>query len=158
MNTPIVSFKAALTLAIMTVAVVGCSKSEDKWTQGRPPVYPASGYILLDGKPVEKATVTFQPDDPEGRGGYATTDSNGYFEAQTYEPGDGLTAGKHLVAIQKTAFVDKAGNIVEEIREPGSAIEKSFLPKKYASFEKSEIEVEIKADGENDLGEIKLSE
>lgn len=136
--------------------VLGCSKGKTQWTDGRPPVFTAKGQVMFEGKPVEKATVTFQPVDSQGRGGSAVTDENGFFEAQTYEPGDGLTAGTHKVAIQKTLFVDKAGNVVTEIREPGSAVEKDFLPKKYRQFDKSGLTVEIADSDGNDLGQIVL--
>lgn len=145
-----------LLLLLLVAAVVGCSKGKTQWNDGRPPVFTAKGQVILDGQPVEKATVTFQPVDPEGRGGSAVTDAEGFFEAQTYEPGDGLTAGTHKVAIKKTLFVDKAGQVVTEIREPGSAVEKDFLPKKYGTFEKSGLTVEVADSDGNDLGQIVL--
>lgn len=135
----------------------GCSKKSDKWTAGRPPVYPASGIVLLNGEPVADATITFQPVDPSGKGGSALTDSSGYFQAQTFDPGDGLTEGVHNVAVRKTKMVDRDGNVVEEIREPGGIVEKDFLPKKYGNFDKSGLQVTITG-GKNDLGKFDLSE
>jgi len=139
------------------ILAVGCTKKSDKWTQGRPPVYPTHGQVLLDGEPVEQATVTFQPVDPAGKGGYAVTDAEGMFKAQTFEPGDGLTEGKHKVKIQKTHLVDRDGKIVEVVREPGGIVEKNFLPKKYAKFETSDVEIEVTTD-ENEIGAFNLTE
>lgn len=135
----------------------GCSQKSDKWTDARPPVYPTKGQVLLNGEPVSQATVTFQPADPAGKAGYAVTDANGYFYAQTFDPGDGLIEGSHLVAIQKTQLIDRDGNVVTEVREPGGIREKNFLPEKYAKFNKSEIKVEVLATNNNDLGPLNLS-
>ncbi|TWT31803.1 carboxypeptidase-like regulatory domain-containing protein [Blastopirellula retiformator] len=157
MNTPLRAL-TTICVSIATAAlVVGCSSKEDKWTRGRPPVYPANGQVMLDGQPVAEAMVTFQPVDESGKGGAARTDANGYFEAQTFEPGDGLTEGAHRVAIQKTKMVDRQGNEVTVIYEPGDAIERNFLPAKYAKYEKSDIEVQIDPVSENDLGQIQLT-
>lgn len=146
-----------LTLAAM-VATSGCSsKREDEWTRGRPPVYPAKGQVLLDGEPVADATVTFQPVDDSGKAGFAVTDSGGFFTAQTFEPGDGLVEGTHRVAIQKVLLIDAQGNVVKEVHEPGGIQEKNFLPKNYAKFDKSGLEVEIVAGDENDLGKFELT-
>ena len=142
--------------ASIVVLSIGCSKKSDKWTAGRPPVYPASGQVLLNGEPVADATVTFQPVDPAGKGGSALTDANGYFEAQTFEPGDGLTEGVHNVALRKVQMVDRNGNVVTEIREPGSVVEKNHLPAKYGKYDESGLQVTIDS-GENDLGAFKLS-
>lgn len=136
----------------------GCSGKSDRWTQARPPVYPVSGQVLLNGQPVEQATITFQPADPEGKPGSALTDADGRFEAQTFDPGDGLTAGTHRVAIKKIAMVDAAGNIVEEIREPGGITEKHFLPKQYGDFTTSELEIVVSAEDSNELAPMDLKE
>ncbi|MFN3151459.1 hypothetical protein [Bremerella sp.] len=143
-------------LAGLLLLSIGCTQKSDKWTDGRPPVYPSSGQILLDGEPIAEATVTFQPVDPTGRGGSAITDSSGYFDAQTFEPGDGLTEGMHNVSIRKIQMVDRNGNVVEEIREPGSVVEKNLVPDKYSKFDKSGLQVTISI-GKNDLGKIELS-
>ncbi|MEW4455919.1 carboxypeptidase-like regulatory domain-containing protein [Bremerella sp. JC817] len=151
----------SLLAALMLVALIGgCgSKKDDKWTRGRPPVYRAFGTVTYQGNPVADAVVTFQPTSAEGgKGGSALTDSRGYFEARTFESGDGLTEGTHRVAISKVQLVDAQGNIVTEIREPIGLREKNLVPKKYSDFKKSEIEVTINADGANDLGEIVLKD
>lgn len=158
MRNPTGSWLLVVSASLALLLPVGCSgKREDKWTRGRPPVYPASGQLLLDGEPVEKATVTFQPIDAVGKPGSAITDRNGYFQVTTFDPGDGLTTGRHRVAVQKTHIVDQSGNIVTEIREPGGLIEKNFLPKRYADFQKSGLKVTVEESRSNDLGQINLS-
>jgi hypothetical protein len=136
----------------------GCGAQGDKWTKDRPPVYPVSGQVLLNGEPVAKATVAFQPVGQGGKPGSALTDDRGYFNAQTFEKGDGLTRGKHRVSIRKTHLVDRAGNIVEMVVDDGGGLtEKHFLPDKYADFTTSGIEVLIEADKTNKLEPFNLA-
>ncbi|WDI41146.1 hypothetical protein [Bremerella sp. P1] len=150
------SIKFVVIAAVGTVILVGCSgKREDKWTRGRPPVYEVTGQVTYQGKPVADAVVTFQPVDEAGRGGSAITDDQGYFEAQTFDPGDGLTPGTHRVAVHKVQLVDASGNVVTEIREPGGLREKNLVPKKYADFKKSGIEITVE-ETDNDVGVIDL--
>lgn len=142
--------------AVASVLLVGCSgRRDDKWTRGRPPVYEVTGKVTYQGEPVADAVVTFQPVDESGRGGSAITDDQGYFEAQTFDPGDGLTPGKHRVAIHKVQLVDASGNVVTEIREPGGLREKNLVPKRYADFKKSGIEITVEED-DNDVGVFEL--
>ncbi|QDU76244.1 hypothetical protein Pan97_32890 [Bremerella volcania] len=150
------ALKCLVIAAVVSVLLVGCSgKREDKWTRGRPPVYEVTGQVTYQGQPVADAVVTFQPVEATGRGGSAITDSSGYFEAQTFDPGDGLTPGTHRVAIHKVQLVDASGNVVTEIREPGGLREKNLVPKRYADFKKSGIEIVVK-ETDNDVGVIEL--
>lgn len=156
MNSIPSTIKFLVIAALGSAMLVGCSsKREDKWTRGRPPVYEASGQVTYQGKPVVDAVVTFQPVDDTGRGGSAVTDYQGYFQAQTFDPGDGLTPGTHRVAVHKVQLVDASGNVVTEIREPGGLREKSLVPKRYADFKKSGIEVTV-TEGDNELGVFEL--
>lgn len=150
------SWMALVWLAPIFVTV-GCGR-EDRWVQGRPPVYPTSGQVLLDGEPVDKATVIFQPVSADGKPGTALTDSRGYFKAETFESGDGLTAGTHRVSIRKVHMADRDGNIVETVVDDGGGLkEKHFLPEQYASFETSGIEITIEASGRNELQPFNLT-
>ncbi|PQO25486.1 hypothetical protein C5Y96_24405 [Blastopirellula marina] len=148
--------KVLLMAAVACALLAGCSgKRDDKWTRGRPPVYEVTGQVTYQGKPVADAVLTFQPVDETGKGGSAITDDQGYFEAQTFDPGDGLTPGTHRVAVHKVQLVDASGNVVTEIREPGGLREKNLVPKKYADFKKSGIEIKVEED-DNDVGVIEL--
>jgi len=140
MISPSVHFFWLLTV----VFAAGCG-GYDKWKDGRPKTYFTSGKVLLDGQPVEGATVTFQPvDEATGKPGSAVTDSNGYFEVQTFDPGDGLTEGVHRVAIAKTRMLDKATKQeVTEVNSDAPLIEDHLLPKKFSSFTTSKLEVTI---------------
>ncbi|MBA2113987.1 carboxypeptidase regulatory-like domain-containing protein [Bremerella alba] len=156
MNTIPSAAKVFVMVAVASALLVGCSsKKEDKWTRGRPPVYEATGQVTYQGKPLADAVVTFQPVGDTGKGGSAVTDAQGYFEAQTYDSGDGLTPGTHRVAVHKVQMVDASGNIVTEIREPGGIREKNLVPSRYANFKKSGIEITVE-ENDNDLGVIEL--
>ncbi|HVJ69429.1 MAG TPA: carboxypeptidase-like regulatory domain-containing protein [Caulifigura sp.] len=142
---------------LLALSCAACS-SEDPWKKGRPPVYPTSGSVVVDGRPMQGVTVMFQPvDEATGKPGTAITDSNGNFSAQTFDPGDGLTEGTHRVALRKTVMLDKQGNEVLEIREPGDVKETHLIPKKYQEFKTSGIEVQIKPEGANELKAFEVS-
>ena len=149
---------APFSLLVVMILTAGCGSRGDKWTEGRPPVYPTSGQVLYKGEPVDGATVTFQPVDAGGKPGSALTDSEGRFEVRTFDEGDGLTAGSQRVAIQKTQMVDKSGKVVELVTDDGMGLtEENVLPKKYADFKTSGIEVKIQ-EGENELEPFNLSD
>ncbi len=144
------AFRALLAWWLLIVAVaspvVGCTSS-DKWKEGRPKTYFTSGRVLVDGKPEAGVTVTFQPvDEVKGKPGYAVTDEDGYFEAQTFDPRDGLTEGTHRVALKKAQLVDKAGNVVTEVNSDAPLKERHLVPERYNNFATSTIEVQIKAE------------
>jgi hypothetical protein len=139
-------FAAWLLIAIVTLHLSGCTPY-DKWKEGRPKTYFTSGTVLLDGKPVAGVTVTFQPvDEVIGKPGWAVTDENGYFEVQTFDPGDGLTEGTHRVALKKAQMIDRAtGKVVTEVTTDAPLKEEHLLPEKYNYFSASNFEVQIKA-------------
>ena len=131
-------------LALGLLSIVGCG-GYDKWKDGRPPTYPTTGTVLLDGEPVEGATLVFQPvDEVAGKPGTAVTDSEGNFSVQTFDPGDGLTEGTHRVSIAKTQMLDRATKkVVTEVNSDAPLIEDHLLPKRYSDFSTSKLEVEI---------------
>jgi hypothetical protein len=70
---------------------------------GGPRFVPVSGVVTLNGKPYDKAAVSFQPigtsDNPyPGRGSSAYTDENGKF-VLTSDNHRGAVVGKHLIRI-----------------------------------------------------------
>src|SRR5262245_237997 len=72
--------------------------------EGRKPVHPVQGKVLMDSRPAAGATVVLRPADdldaeanwPEGfPRGHAGAD--GTFTISTYSAGDGAPAGKYVV-------------------------------------------------------------
>lgn len=144
-------------ISIATLHSLGCSPY-DKWKDGRPKTYATSGSVMMDGKPVEGAIITFQPiDEVKGKPGTAVSDANGNFSVQTFDPGDGLTEGTHRVALKKTQMLDRAtGKVVTEVTSDAPLKEEHLVPQKYSDFATSKIEVQIKPE-KNKLPPFNLS-
>lgn len=82
------------TAAALLLTTVGCSGGS---------FVPVSGVVTFNGKPYDKAVVTFQPigskDTPNpGRGSSAYTDENGRFVLVSDDT-KGAVVGKHLIRI-----------------------------------------------------------
>src|SRR5687768_4028659 len=89
------SGKLALSI-LVTVGIVltGCSSSS------RPPTYPVTGIVTLQGKPVAGAAITFVPTG-DGEAASAITDSEGKYALTTWEAGDGARPGEYRVKVSK---------------------------------------------------------
>jgi hypothetical protein len=90
----------SLQLIGFTVLVAGAAGCDAR----RTPV-PVSGTVMLDGKPVEEATVTFHPlnDDKEGRLATGQTDKTGTFRLKTGNE-DGAVPGEYKVVVIKNVL------------------------------------------------------
>jgi hypothetical protein len=110
---------------VLVVLTVGCG------TTG-PEVASVSGTITLDGKPLENATVTFQP--VSGRPSFGTTDKDGKYEMGYTLQRSGVMLGKNSVYI-RTRMENESGQVVQ----------KEFLPAKYHDRSELTAEVEKKA-------------
>lgn len=82
---------------------------------------PVKGTVRLNGKPVTKGTVKFEPEVP-GRTATGAIQADGSFTLSTYATDDGAVPGPHRVAIV------------------GAGPE---VPTRYATFASSRIEVEV---------------
>ena len=105
---------------------------------GLPRTIPVSGQVTFDGKPPPAAgSVLFLCTEPaEGypvRPASAAFDTTGNFQAQTFEPGDGLMPGKYVISIE---CWDTPPNMQGN---PG----KSFVPRKYQNPQTSGFTLEI---------------
>lgn len=136
-----------LSCCFFFAATIGCGGGGSADSPERLPTVPAGGNVTYRGKPVANASVSFQH-----AGGTATatatTDPSGNFTLTTYAPNDGAPVGKYRVTV--------AVSVVQEI-EPGVLAPepeggfKSPIPEKYANPAESGIEVEIPADGKQDI-------
>ena len=81
---------------LVTVGIVltGCSNSS------RPPTYPVTGTVTMQGKPVAGAAITFVPTG-EGDAASAITDSEGKYALMTWKAGDGARPGEYRVKVSK---------------------------------------------------------
>mgnify|MGYP006965540612 CR=1 FL=1 len=141
------------TLAILLLA--GCS-------DGRPAVYPTTGRLLYDGKPMPLgASVTFLP---TGSGGVATSgqvDQEGNLTITTFENESGLVAGEYRVIVyqvieKEPEHKDQDGEIRAAPTDTFMAVdEDQRIPKVFSDRAKSPLTVTI-TEGSNDLGTIDL--
>ncbi len=96
----------------------GCERSDNYG------LAPISGLIKIDGQPVAKINVTFNPTskDEEGNPGpfsFGVTDENGQYTLMTNKGEPGAVVGPHKVAISG------------EYYEGDRLVTKEFIPKRY---------------------------
>ena len=116
----------------------------------------ARGVVLLDGEPLEGATVIFSPQG-SGRSANAMTNQLGEFSLGTIEPADGVLPGEYQVAIIKS-IVDEKRITVDPLavqektgQFPPSPPNINIVPRKFANPEKSGLSATIADDGTTDL-------
>ncbi len=94
-------------------SIFGCSGSD------RPKMYPVSGVVSYNGKPVEGAVVVFSaPDAPRAASG--KTDAEGKYKLYTYEEFDGAVSGLHEVSISKPDPARKGSSEIKESEVGGT--------------------------------------
>ncbi len=118
-----------LIVIVLTLLAAGCGSSG-------PEVASVTGQVTLDGKPLENATVTFQPLD--GRPSFGTTDKEGHYEMNFTLGKAGVMLGKNSVFI-RTRMESESGQVIQ----------KEFLPARYHDRSELTAEVENKANVRN---------
>ena len=123
-----------LLVAALVLAAAGCGSD-------LPQTVKVAGRVTFDGQsPPAAGSVLFLPTEAaEGfplRPGSGAFAADGQFQAQTFEPGDGLMPGKYLVSVE---CWDTPPNMQGN---PG----KSFVPKKYQSPQTSGLKLDITPD------------
>ena len=128
---------------ICCVATLGCSDREQL------PVHPVHGQVLLNGKPLADAIVSFHTREGGMAGTYpsAHTDPEGRFAMTTYENGDGAAQGAYSISI--VCFRSRP------LRKGQEGRAENILPHRYASPEASGLTAMV-VSGTNDLPTIKL--
>jgi len=127
--------------------VTGCGNSGPKADVYK--TVTAAGTATYKSQPLEGYEVTFSQEGK--RPAVGMTDKDGKFVLGTNSPGDGAPAGKHKVTVVFVPIVpDSASSTPEEIAK-GASKPKVIIPKKYASPEKTPLEIEIPAGGSSDL-------
>lgn len=126
---------------------------------------PVSGTVLIDGKPLPKAGVTFTPV-AGGRPAWATTDGEGRFQLTTLRAGDGALVGEHIVTvaerdtdapvIPKNADDEVASLYAEMPTHPQQRKRKGALDARFASRETSGLTFTVEAKGTN-VAELNLT-
>jgi hypothetical protein len=82
-------------LGLVLLAAMACGGS------GKP--IKVSGRVLLDGKPLPGATVTFTPAEGKGNIAAGRTDADGGFRLTTFNVDDGAVPGEYKITIDVTS-------------------------------------------------------
>ncbi|MBI1344864.1 hypothetical protein GC163_01095 [bacterium] len=130
-----------LCLLALGLALVGCfgGSGEDL-----PKVYPVQGTVTLDGKAVEEAIVTFNPNEKGARTAAGRTDAQGVYKLTTFNQNDGCAKGRMTVTISK----------IESPTEPDPKTGKippirSHLPVRFSELNNSGLEAVVEAKPDN---------
>lgn len=92
-------------VATCGIALTGCGSS----TPTTGPLFPVSGTVRLDGKPLSGAAISFVPQDStKGTGAFGATDENGRYELIKASRAAGLEAGSYAVVFSKFALPNGA--------------------------------------------------
>ena len=140
--------------------VVGCGKKG-------PVVAVVSGTVLLDGEPLDGASVIFHPTSSSGLAGSGKTVSDGTFGLTTFGavPGAGATPGEYVVTVSKEEWPefeepedddpDYEKKMAQVEREMERAKPIYVTPRAYSDEETSGLTATVSS-GENDIV-LKLS-
>mgnify|MGYP000897623273 CR=1 FL=1 len=144
--------RATLTLASLAlIGLLGCGDDSGLGTR-----YKVSGKVTFKGQPVQKGSITFVPDDPNGR--EATGEIvNGNYTLTTVRDSDGALPGKYKVAIsskdvnleeaQKNAAAGGGGALRQDDVAKAAAAAKDLVPAKYSLTDTSGLTYEVKSGG-----------
>jgi hypothetical protein len=125
---------------------VGCNSGEIA-------VYPATGEVIYDGKPVENALISFVSQSSDGRGASAQTERDGTFIITTQgATKNGAVSGKYKVLVSKWIAVDDSGKEIPpappkeytpDAPPEEQPIMKNILPPKYEKKESTDLTVTV---------------
>jgi hypothetical protein len=142
---------------LATVLLTGCGRRvDDEWTRQRPQVYPATGSVFYQNKPVAGATVMFESADSGAKPGSGLvaighTDSAGMFRMKTYKEYEGVVAGAHRVSVTKMDYVPATRPAGVDPNVDIPPIATSVLPEKYKDFGTSGLTVNVTSKGADQI-------
>ncbi|MEL7500589.1 MAG: hypothetical protein AAFN77_23555 [Planctomycetota bacterium] len=126
-----------LPFVLILVLLAGCD-------DGKLQLGSVTGQVTVDGKPLPAGQIVFITDT---RRAFGTIKNGEIMEVTTYQAGDGVTLGKHRVAIRPK--IDES-----EMMKPPSQRKPDpyakLVPKKYHDAQTSELSAQIKR-GQNPL-------
>ena len=140
--------------------LIGCSGGGDEWTEKLPETVPASGVVLLDGQPVEGASIVFSPEPPGEHAASALSGPDGEFELNAFPSKVGAVPGSYQVGISKTvrgapveqpdpeSFGEDAQHAAEA---PAPTLWHNALPAQYANPVSSGLKQQVPKEGTSSL-------
>jgi hypothetical protein len=130
-------------VVLVALAASGCSGGGGEET------YPISGTVTYNGDPVANVSVVFNPSEGSGRPGSAITDAQGKFSSvTTYESGDGVIPGEHVVTL--AAVAEASTEMVEsaDAYAPDAGGGDLPFPTKYLNTVDSDLKVSVTESGQ----------
>lgn len=127
------AFRASV---VCLVLVAGCQRGPEL-----PPVQQVSGVVTLDGNPLPRGEVQFEPDAAAGNKGASavgTIDASGRYELTT-AGAKGAIIGPHVVTVTARA----------EPKDETDTLPMSLIPEKYSIPDTSGIKKEVTAGAPN---------
>lgn len=128
---------------LVAVGLCGCNGGPDL-----PPVQQVTGTVTLDGVPLTRGDIQFEPDASAGAKGASavgTIDDKGHYELTTAGV-KGAIIGHHIVTVTSRAVP----------RDETDTLPKSLIPEKYSMPDQSGLKQEVKA-GEPNVIDIQLT-
>jgi hypothetical protein len=144
MRTLVTRAPAGAVVLLVALLLPACGKSDRK------PVYPVSGQVLLNDKPLKGVVVAFHPVDKakfERERPNADTDADGRFRLSTYLKDDGAPEGDYKVTFFYQIAPEDTGS---------DQTTPNLLPAQYGDPEKSGVTVTVKG-GPIDLEPFRLT-
>ena len=142
---------AVLILGCATIVMAGCGAVS---APGLPDLVPVFGTVLIDGKPLPDAVVTFVPamnsSKGMGQGASAVTDESGAFELVTAigkRPKPGAIPGKYRVLISRLIGPDGSPITLEPDAPPAHAGARESLPPRFSDVMLSELKADVSDEG-----------
>src|SRR5688572_18471816 len=120
---------------LLSATFVGCGPSG-------PQLAPVSGHVQLDGRPLQDASITFQPADGQ-RPSYGSTDADGRYQLAYRRGEEGALVGKHTVRITVSPEI-----VRNPPRIPAEYNTQSTLKVEVKSGENNDFDFDLKSDAE----------
>ncbi|MDR1485381.1 MAG: carboxypeptidase-like regulatory domain-containing protein, partial [Planctomycetaceae bacterium] len=119
-----------LLIAVLSVVIfIGCRHS------GLGGLYPVSGKITHQGKPIGNVTINLVPEDPtsNARSASAISNADGNFVFTTLKPNDGAFPGQYKVTLSKyvNSLTPEETSIIESNGQTAKSYGENIFPKKY---------------------------
>lgn len=127
------AWPALIAIGIGAILLLGgCSKGPVN-----KPVFPVSGQVVLDGKPVPYASITLFAQNVDGatERPNAVADKNGKFSLTTYSRDDGAPAGNYVAVVEARKQIVKNGD---------SDFGDNYLPARYGNAQSSDLKIEVR--------------
>jgi hypothetical protein len=115
-----------LVFAVCAVVTLASCGTDDAFGKR----YPVSGSVTYNGKPLEKGTINFFPDDPRAMGAAGVIE-NGSYALSMAGGNDGARAGKYKVTV--TAKEDSTAKAKAEFAKASKGADTDYVPRQFSA-------------------------